>query len=103
MLEDLIRENMSRVQNQDEYSRKRQALVDRYDKAKAKLDKVNAELIEMLAKRAAIERFLDTLRYADAPITEFSENIWLNTVKSVTVIDKDTMVFVFKDGTEVRV
>lgn len=57
----------------------------------------------MLAKRAAIERFLDTLQYADAPITEFSENLWLNTVKSVTVIDKDTMVFVFKDGTEVRV
>ena len=103
MLEDLIHENMSRVQDQVEYSRKRQALVDRHDKAKVKLDKVNAELIEMLAKRAAIERFLDTLRCADAPITEFSENIWLNTVKSVTVIDKDTMVFVFKDGTEVRV
>ncbi|MBR1383862.1 MAG: recombinase family protein [Ruminococcus sp.] len=103
LLEDLIRKNMSRVQDQDEYSRKRQALVDRHDKAKAKLDKVNAELIEILAKRAAIERFLDTLRRADAPITEFSENLWLNTVKSVTVIDKDTMVFVFKDGTEVRV
>ena len=103
MLEDLIRENMSRVQDQDEYSRKRQALVERYEKAKAKLDKVHAELIEMLAKIAAIERFLDTLRRADAPITEFFENLWLNTVKSVTVIDKDTMVFVFKDGTEVRV
>ena len=57
----------------------------------------------MLAKRAAIKRFLDTLRYADAPITEFSENLWLNMVKSVTVVDKNTMVFTFKDGTEVRV
>jgi hypothetical protein len=65
--------------------------------------KVHAELIETLAKRAAIERFLDALRHVDAPITEFSENLWLNTVKSVTVIDKDTMVFVFKDGTEVCV
>jgi hypothetical protein len=101
MLEDLIQENMSRVQDQDEYSSKRQALIERY--AKAKLDKVHAELIEMLSKRAAIEHFLDTLRHADAPITEFSENLWLNTVKSVTVIDKDTLVFVFKDGTEVCV
>lgn len=103
MLEELIRENMSRVQDQDEYNCKRQVLVERHDKAKTKLDKVNAELIEMLAKRAAMERFLDTLRRTEAPITEFSDNLWLNTVKSVTVLDKDTLVFVFKDGTEVRV
>lgn len=103
MLEELIRENMSRVQDQDEYNCKRQALVERHDKAKAKLYKINAELIEMLAKRAAMEHFLDTLRCTEAPITEFSDNLWLNTVKSVTVVDKDTLVFIFKDGTEVRV
>ena len=102
-LEQMIMENAKKAQDQDEYNRKRQILVERYDKAKDRLDKVNAMLIEVLARKSAVERFLKELRETDAPVTEFSESLWLNTVESVKVERDGIMVFIFKDGTKVKV
>ena len=103
MLEQLIAENARRVQDQTEYNEKRQELIDRYDRTKKKLDKVNAELVELMARKGAVERFISELRKQDAPVTEFSDNLWLNTVQSVTVQSNGEMAFTFKDGTEVKV
>ena len=103
MVEQMILENTRRVQDQDEYNRKRIALVERYDKTKMKLDKVNAELIALLGRKSAVEQFLQELRSADAPVTEFSDELWLHTVLSVRVEMDGSMMFTFKDGTEVKV
>ena len=103
MLEQLIAENARRVQDQNEYNEKRQELIDRYDKVKKKLDKVSAELVELMARKGTVERFISELRKQDAPVTEFSDNLWLNTVQSVRVETDGSMTFTFKDGTEVKV
>lgn len=103
IVEKMIAENSRKAQDQDAYNQKRSALVERYDKTKEKLDKVNIELIELLARKSAAERFLAELRKMDAPITEFSENLWLNTITSVTIFQSGEMVFTFKNGTEVKI
>ena len=54
-------------------------------------------------RKGAVERFIEELRKKDAPVTEFSDNLWLNTVQSVKVETDGSMVFVFKNGTEVKV
>ena len=102
-VEQMIAENARKVQDQDEYKHKRMALIERYDKVKDKLDKVNEKLIVMLAKKSAVERFLKELRDRDEPVTEFSDELWLNTVENVRVMNSGELIFVFKDGTEVRV
>lgn len=58
----------------------------RYDIAKKKLNKVNDDLIEMLAQRNDVERFLNTLRKIDAPMTEYSENLLLNPITIIMVV-----------------
>ena len=102
-LEDLIRDNMKYAQDQEAYNRKRQAVIEHYNKAKDKLDKVSAEIIEKQARRAAVEQFLKSLRETDKPVRIFSDDMWLNTVDKVRVEIDGTMLFTFKDGTEVRV
>ena len=103
MVEQMILENTRRVQDQVEYNRKRNALVEQYDQTRAKLDKVNAELIEVLGRRSAVEQFLQELREKDSPVTKFSDELWLHTVQSVRVEWDGSIVFIFKDGTEMRV
>ncbi len=103
MLEQLIAENARRVQDQTEYNEKRQELIDRYDKARKKLEKVNKELVDLMARKGAVERFIAELRKQEAPVSEFSDNLWLNTVQSVRVEKDGIMMFTFKDGTEVKV
>ncbi len=103
MLEQLIAENARRVQDQTEYNEKRQELIDRYEKARKKLEKANKELVDLMARKGAVERFIAELRKQDAPVTEFSDNLWLNTVQSVRVETDGSMMFTFKDGTEVKV
>lgn len=103
ILEQLIAENARRVQDQSEYNEKRQELIDRYDRARKKLEKVNRELVDLMARKGAVERFIAELRKQDAPVTEFSDNLWLNTVQSVRVETDGSMMFTFKDGTEVKV
>ena len=56
-----------------------------------------------MARKGAVERFISELRKQDAPVTEFSDNLWLNTVQSVRVETDGSMTFTFKDGTEVKV
>ncbi|MBR1383366.1 MAG: recombinase family protein [Ruminococcus sp.] len=102
-VEQMIAENARKVQDQDEYNRKRTALIERYEQVKAKLDMVNAELIETLARKSAVEQFLKELRGKEHPVTEFSDELWLHTVQSVKVMNSGELIFVFKDGTEVKV
>lgn len=103
MVEQIVADNARKTQDQGEYNRKRNALVERFNTANKKLDKVNAELIELLARKSAVERFLRTLREMDMPVTEFSDNLWLNTITSVTVHQSGELVFTFKDGTEIKI
>ena len=63
----------------------------------------NKELVDLMARKGAVERFIAELRKQDAPVTEFSDNLWLNTVQSVRVETDGSMMFTFKDGTEVKV
>lgn len=50
-----------------------------------------------------MECFLNTLRNMDATVTEFLDNLWLNTITSVTVHQSYELVFTFKDGTDVKI
>lgn len=81
--------------------KKYDALSDRYNKTKARLEKVSGIIMERQAKREMIEAFLKDL--AEMDLREFTEELWFNLLDHMTVYSKKDVRFTFKNGTEITV
>lgn len=101
LIHQCIRENARVAQDQEEYQKKYDALVRRYDTAKDRLDEVDRIINEKQARKAEIELFLAELDKVET-VTEFHEDTWYALLDYVTVYDKEDIRFTFKDGTEIR-
>lgn len=62
LIQKCIGENASVVQNQDEYAKRYDALVERFETANAQLDEVQAAITEKQAQRKMMESFMEELR-----------------------------------------
>ena len=103
MTEKCIRENARIAQSQEEYQRRYEGLVTRYDAAKTRFDEVTKAIAERSAKGERLAGFIRTLEAQKEPVAEFDSQLWASMVECVTMrADKD-MTVVFRDGTEVSV
>ena len=96
-----INENARVALDQEEYETRYNRLVVRFDKAKARYDKVMKLVAEKKARREQIETFLRKLKKLDL-FTDFDEDLWLSLIGSATVRSKEDIRFMFKDGTEIK-
>lgn len=101
--QNIISENARIAQNQDEYSERYNALVERYNKLKFDYDEVCKEISEKESKKEQIGRFIKILKDRDGLISEFEEDLWSGLVEKIVVKTKSKMTVVFKDGTEIDV
>ena len=101
LVQDCINENARIAQDQTEYEKRYNDLVERYNKAKSRLDKVQASISEKMAKHDQVTMFLRRLRQADL-IDEFDDDLWLSMVDFVEVKSREDVTFHFKDGNEVK-
>ena len=46
--------------------------------------------------------YINTLKKQNKPLIKFDGLMWGSLLESATIIDKDTIVFKFKDGTEIN-
>ena len=49
-----------------------------------------------------IKEYINTLKKQNKPLTKFDGLMWGSLLESATIKDKDTIVFKFKDGTEIN-
>lgn len=103
LVEQCISENAHVAQNQKDYQKKYDALSDRYDRTKERLDKVSGRIMERQAKREMVEAFLYDLVKLDEDVQEFTDDLWFNLLDYVTVCSKNDVRFTFKNGTEITV
>lgn len=96
-----IAENSSSTLNQEEYLSRYNALVDRYEKAKARLEDLEAKKAVREAKADTIGAFMFELRERDEALTEFDDRLWLATIDTVTAHPDGRLVFKFQNGTEI--
>ena len=101
MTEKCIRENARIAQNQEEYQRHYEGLVERYDAAKARFDEVTEAISAKEAQSEQLALFIKCIKEQSAALAEFDSQLWASMVECVTV-DKG-MTVVFRDRTEVRV
>ena len=97
----LISENARAASDQDEYLRKYNALAERYESAKAKLDAVNAEIRRKKKQRLEIEAFAKAFKEAPES-AKFDAESWVRLLDHAVVTRDGGITFVFKNGREVK-
>lgn len=103
LINQCIYENAHVALDQGEYQTRYDALAERFDKTKERLEEVGNAITEKQAKREKIEMFLSELKKQDDVVTKFDDNLWYSLVDYVTVFNKEDVRFTFKDGTEIKV
>ena len=92
-----IAENSQTAQNQEEYAARYNGLVERYEKAKARLEQLRTTKAAREAQTEAIGAFMFEVQELDA-LTEFDEKLWLTVIDTVTVHADGRMTFKFQGG-----
>ena len=103
LAQEFISQNARTVQDQEKYKQKYDALVARYDTAKAKSDALKLEKQQRAVSKEKIRRFLDLLSRIEKPLSAFDKQLWQSTVESVTVYTLEDVAVRFRSGTEIRV
>ena len=98
-----IEENARIPQSQEDFERRYNGLVRRFETAKAKLDSINAQRMERRAKADAIGGFLFAISEGEVCITEFDPRLWTATVDTVTVHPDGLLSFLFKNGSKIDI
>ena len=92
-----IVENSQTAQNQEEYAARYNGFVERYEKAKARLEQLRTTKAAREAQAEAIGAFMFEMQELDT-INEFDEKLWLTIIDTVTVHAGGRMTFKFQGG-----
>ena len=102
MTQSIVAENARVAQNQEDYNKRYNALVERYDKLKAEYDETCTLIFDNDARNEQMGRFITVLKEQDGVLTEFDEGLWSSLIESLVVKSKTDVMVVFKDGTEIK-
>ena len=103
LIQKCIDENARVAQDQSEYQKRYDALVQRFETAKAKLDEAQAAIAKIKAQRQMMENFMETLRSLPEQVELFDEGTWYALCDYITVYGKDDIKVTFQNGTEIKV
>lgn len=96
-----INENARIALDQSDYQKRYNALTERFEKAKFKLDDVTEEIRDKEIRQATIEAFLNELKDLEG-VAEFQPALWYSLADFMTVYSKDDVRITFKDGNEIK-
>jgi len=102
LIRSCVDENAHTVLDQSEYQQRYNGLVQRYEKAKARIEKLEDMRQARRAKREQLDSFLNALLSQDAVLTVFDENLWHAVIDRVVVHTADGIRFIFRDGTVIK-
>lgn len=98
-----VRENASTAQSQEEYAKKYNGLLARYEKATARLTEVTVEKERKLDQDRELRLFIEALKKQPLVLEEWDERLWIAIVDRATVFRDGRIVFKFKSGGEIEV
>ena len=101
-MNDCIATNARIAQNQEEYRKRYDSIVCRYESAKAEYEKVEKQISDNLARSEIMSAFIKTLKKQGGVVNEFDDALWGGLLDYLTVYKKDDIRFTFKDGTEIK-
>lgn len=103
MVENLVRENATSIQDQDDYQKQYHHLSERYDSLIHQLEQLEQEQLTIAHQKSDIEQFIHTLEKQDELVTEFDVLLWETTIDKVEIETEKIVTFTFKNGVVVSV
>jgi DNA invertase Pin-like site-specific DNA recombinase/regulator of replication initiation timing len=101
LIQKCIEENARTALDQNEYKSRYDALAERYNTVKKRLENVENEIAGKKSRRGMMEKFLSDLAAQTDLLTEFDERVWTAFVDYATVGKDGTIAFTFKNGVEI--
>ena len=98
-----IKDNATTKQSQDEYNKKYNGLVKRYEKAVAQLNKASAEKERRMQRDRELRIFIGAIEKQPLVLECWDERLWISLLETATVRAEGKITFRFKDGTEIEV
>ena len=89
--------------NLAEFEKTTSAYDERYLKAEARLEKLQAERQERLARKQAVERFIEDLLKQPLVLEQWDDQLWNLLVQKMVVSGDGTVVFEFKEENRITV
>ncbi len=103
MMGNTIAENASVAINQEEYQKRYNALLHKYEETKSRHEEVEAGIASRQAQAEQFRDFISTMEKMDGVCDSFDGGIWGSLVDYVTVYPKKDIRFTFKGGLEISV
>ena len=79
------------------------ALNAKYEELSAQLDAEEAAEFDRKRRIAKMQKILQTLKKTDSVLETFDESVWNAVLENLTVFHDGSLVFLFRDGTEIKV
>ena len=96
-----IAENSRTALEQNGY-RRYVDIIEMYNTIKADYDKISEQIESKKAQRELFRGFIRALEKQGALVEEFDEGLWISLVQEVVVNTKDDILFIFKNGFEIK-
>lgn len=103
LIQNIINENAHTALDQDEYQRRYDDLVERFNTTKAELEAVTEQIKDKITRHKNLEIFLEELKNQRELITEFDPFLWNSLVDYMTVYGKEKVKVNFRNGAEILV
>ena len=103
LMERSVSRNSRNALDQDAFREEYDGLVERYEKAKGRIAELEKTRTRRVQKADVIGGFMFTLMERDAPLTTFTEGLWIDSMDQAVVHSDGSMTFRFLGGSEVTV
>ena len=100
LIQNIINENAHTALDQEEYQRRYDGLVERFDVTKDELEAVTKQIKDKITRNKNLEVFLSELKNQGDLITEFDPLLWNSLVDYVTVFEKNKVQITFKNNSK---
>ncbi len=97
-----IEENSITASNQNEFRKRYESLVQRYETAREKLGALNEQKVSRRAKADEIGRFMFELSEGVRPLMTFDDRLFVTVIDTVTAYSDGRLIFKFKNGSEIE-
>ena len=94
-----IEENIDASESSLDY----QTLNTQYEEVYEKLQAEEQESADRKARYTKMLNILKVLENSESMLETFDENIWNTVLENITVFHDGSMIFLFKDGSEVKI
>ena len=98
----LIDRNAQSSIDQQDYESEYQRMTERFAELENQLKDIEAECDRRKMQRSALINFLKTLKSTQAPITDFTPQLWNALVEKATVDADGSVVFTFRNGMKMQ-